>query len=111
MPQDEHACGSGWTPTKVALELGAIVKARSQRRAQLDFPAPPSSSRFFSHLQFTTESSGRLELANEGEIAPDISLLEDEHDHYTPQPQNDQQHPGSTIGGWLEDDDIEDFDF
>ncbi|KAK7689412.1 hypothetical protein QCA50_007204 [Cerrena zonata] len=109
--KDEYGRAGGWTPSKVALELGAVVKARSQRRIDVKHHTPPPSSRLFSHLQFTKEGVGRLELANGDDFNPDIALLEDEYSHHTPQTPDDQRHPGSTPGGWLEDDDIEDYDF
>lgn len=109
--QDEHGRAGGWTPTKVALELGAITKARSQRHDGVSYLAPPTSSRLFTHLQFTKEATSRTEFTNDDEVNPNIVLLEDDDSLCTTQTTSDSQHPGSTTGGWLEDDDIEDFDY
>ncbi|KAJ7510273.1 Rad17 cell cycle checkpoint protein-domain-containing protein [Mycena galericulata] len=95
----------GWSRTEVVTELGGVLKARDAK-----YPArsqPPSSHRLFSSLQFVPggESQGLRQLG-EGDVSIDnVDVLDDEGGP----PGGWSESAEDVGGGWLENDDIEEF--
>ncbi|RDB30728.1 Cell cycle checkpoint protein RAD17 [Hypsizygus marmoreus] len=91
-----------WSQTRVAMELGGILKARDATGSSESLP-PPTSHRLFSNLGFTFASLGVGEPLGENEMSAQVEEGENE---YTVR-QTGASHDSG--GGWLESDDIEDF--
>ncbi|KAI0079145.1 Rad17-domain-containing protein [Panus rudis PR-1116 ss-1] len=110
--KDEHGSLGGWTRRNVALEVGAVLKARQQRASQTNtspgIPMPPPSHSLFSYLPFSKESSGRLEVANENDIPEEVDVVAPGEDTFGTRDADEEKPSASTDHGWLEDDDIED---
>lgn len=107
--RQRETCGGGWTARDVALELPAVLKALDARQASASRQAragPPPSHRAFSSMRFVWGSGSAAQVADE-EL--DASLLPVEGDDESGTPEDvPEDVKESTLGGWLEDDDIED---
>ncbi|KAG6829943.1 hypothetical protein H0H92_002847 [Tricholoma furcatifolium] len=91
---------SGWSLSQVAVELGGVLKARDQTRS---LPRPPASHRLFSNLTFSLGAPfGVIEGLDATEMNP---TAVDEHDNIP----SVRRKASETEGGWLENDDIEEF--
>ncbi|KAJ7211337.1 Rad17 cell cycle checkpoint protein-domain-containing protein [Mycena pura] len=92
----------GWCRAEVVTELGGVLKARDAKASR---PHAPASHRLFSSLQFVFGGDdARLSQLDEGDaFSANVDVLEDE---------GVAEGGWSDIregGGWLENDDIEDF--
>ncbi|THH01957.1 hypothetical protein EW026_g827 [Hermanssonia centrifuga] len=94
--------GTGWTWKDISTDLGAVLKAKDI--AGSTDTRPPLSHRRFSRMEFTRDSSGLTELADEGDMGQD-SVPVDDDDRYCAQGEKNE----ADRGGWLEGDDIEEF--
>ncbi|OBZ77252.1 Cell cycle checkpoint protein RAD17 [Grifola frondosa] len=101
--QNEEWRAQSWSQRDVALELGAVLKARDQ--SDRNPAAPPLTYRLFSRLEFSQDAVGLEQLAEDGDVSFDVTFANDES--------RLQKGAGSEEGvrecSWLEDDDIEDF--
>ncbi|KAF9481743.1 Rad17-domain-containing protein [Pholiota conissans] len=106
----DDECGwraGGWTKNDVILELGGVLKAREANPNKSLSPIPPVH-RLFSRMEFTrTGNTGRLQQFNEGDLLADEMP---EHDPYYDAISPTSRHGEKEQGGWLESDDIDDFD-
>jgi len=97
----EHVpVAGGWTRDSIALELGAVLKAREQSGKLL----PPVNHRSFSTLVFTKDG---LQGSQLDEDDNGVSVAVDGNDGEIYGRREDAGGPEH--GGWLEGDDIEDF--
>ncbi|KAH8096805.1 Rad17 cell cycle checkpoint protein-domain-containing protein [Cristinia sonorae] len=104
LQRDEHGGAGGWSRQNIALELGGVLKARDMIGHKAS--TAPSSHRLFSRLQFSKGPSGLTELADEADDAQqDALLMAESEDAAGP---DRVQESEADLGGWLEDDDIED---
>ncbi|TCD62712.1 Cell cycle checkpoint protein rad17 [Steccherinum ochraceum] len=102
--RDEHGSRSGWTRQSIALELGGVLKARDANG--FGTSTAPQTHRLFSRLHFTKGTSGLTELVDEADdVDQDAVLMAESQDGLGTS--REQQSEG-IVGGWLEDDDIED---
>jgi len=101
--RDEFGCAGGWTRQDIALELGAVLKARdmSGHRAH----QAPHTHRLFSRMPFSKGTSGLTELADEDDAQQDALEMEETQDAFGT---GRLQESEADLGGWLDDDDIED---
>ena len=97
----------GWSKTDMVLELGGILKAKDAFHASSSFKPPPVH-KLFSKLEFIRGGSGvhaqQLEETNAAEAGQQHFDEDETLDTYTRSITKEQQ------GGWLDSDDIEDFD-
>ncbi|TFK47071.1 Rad17-domain-containing protein [Heliocybe sulcata] len=102
---DQSGAGSTrWKKSEVVMELGPVLRARSDLHASGSCLPPPSSHRLFSNLTFSRGQGSKAQLAEE-EVPPESSIMLDGDDSW------DRRHSASSEtrgGGWLEEDDIED---
>lgn len=99
----------GWSKSAVALELGGILKARDLALPTFGSHSPefnaPRSHRLFSHLPFVRGQDERLSQLNEGDVDANNGTGDCEMELDTAR-ENKEEHEG----GWLQSDDIEDFE-
>ena len=96
----------GWSKTDMVLELGGILKAKDASCISSSFKPPPIH-KLFSKIEFIRGgNSAHAQQLEESNIAePEEYFVEDETlDTCTRSMTKEQQ------GGWLDSDDIEDFD-
>ncbi|OCH87008.1 P-loop containing nucleoside triphosphate hydrolase protein [Obba rivulosa] len=96
----EEGRAGGWTREDVALRLGGVLKARARSGMYV-----PPVHKLFSWLEWSKGVGNLSQLAEDGDgDTPDPELLE--HSGWD----NGREKEVEVRGGWLEDDDIEDFD-
>lgn len=96
----------GWSKTDMVLELGGILKAKDASRTSSSFK-PPLIHKLFSKLEFIRGGSGvHAQQLEESNIAEAGQYFDEDEtlDTHTRSMTKEQQ------GGWLDSDDIEDFD-
>ncbi|KAK2467922.1 hypothetical protein APHAL10511_000217 [Amanita phalloides] len=98
--QDESAWRTcGWTVSEIVLELGGVLKATSPDHL-------PKSHQNFSRMMFQVESTAsQCQQLDEDEV----NFLEKENDDDARFVENKGDNANMVNGGWLEDDDIEEF--
>ncbi|KAJ7449259.1 Rad17 cell cycle checkpoint protein-domain-containing protein [Mycena latifolia] len=95
----------GWSRTEVVTELGGVLKARDAKQVRAQAPA---SHRLFSNLQFVPGADNRgLRQVGEGDLPSDSLDIPD--DDGGPRGGWSEAADAQDGGGWLENDDIEDF--
>jgi len=99
----------GWSKTAVALELPGILKARDLALPTLGNHPPesnaPRSHRLFSRLPFVRGQDERLSQLNEGDVDTNSGLGDFDMDLDAVREAKEEHE-----GGWLQSDDIEDFE-
>ncbi|TFK34628.1 Rad17 cell cycle checkpoint protein-domain-containing protein [Crucibulum laeve] len=93
----------GWSKSDVAVELGGILKSRDT--TSLMTSRPPASHRLFSRMPFALGSNERGQQLGEGEVNGGEEEEEEELGIWGVG-KKDEVHNG----GWLEGDDIDDFE-
>ncbi|KAJ6475701.1 Rad17 cell cycle checkpoint protein-domain-containing protein [Mycena vitilis] len=95
----------GWSRAEVAMGLGGVLKARDLKQGQ---PQAPASHRLFSSLPFVSGGDNRgLRQLGEGDLPSDnVDIPEDDGG---PRGGWSDIADSQEGGGWLENDDIEDF--
>ncbi|KAH9949687.1 Rad17-domain-containing protein [Amylocystis lapponica] len=91
----------GWSMRDVALELGAVLRVREGTGGSAG--APPTH-RLFSRLEFGRAASGLEQLAEDEDAHEDEAPPEDETPRFGRGTEEQEE-----AGGWLEEDEIEDF--
>lgn len=95
-----------WSKLSIALELGGVLKARERASAAPGAPErPPGTHRAFSSLPWDKLGSSGGELLGEGDIGGNLSEEDLELGN-----ESGRREREVADGGWLENDDIEDFD-
>ncbi|KAJ7720282.1 Rad17 cell cycle checkpoint protein-domain-containing protein [Mycena maculata] len=92
-----------WSRAEVVTELGGVLKARDAKQTGRQGPA---SHRLFSSLQFAAggENRGLMQLGEGDVFVDNADVPEDEYG-----PRGGWEEIAGEGGGWLENDDIEDF--
>ncbi|KAI0794827.1 Rad17 cell cycle checkpoint protein-domain-containing protein [Abortiporus biennis] len=100
--------GYNWPRDEISTELGAVLKSRDNTGSNI---RPPPTHRRFSRLEFIKGVSGTTVLADDADIP-----VEDDDDHaavygnrYLEDREDVDEVESANGGGWLEEDDIEDF--
>ncbi|KAI8970634.1 Rad17-domain-containing protein [Trametes punicea] len=105
LQQSSDLLVSGWSRRDVALGVGTVLRARDHLSATGILAKPPPTHRLFSTLQFSRDNVDVAELAQDGDITlgtPDIDR--DVRPLKPPLPDGE-----AVTGGWLSDDDIEEW--
>ncbi|KAF8880655.1 Rad17 cell cycle checkpoint protein-domain-containing protein [Infundibulicybe gibba] len=95
----------GWSQAQVALELGGVLKAYdASGRSMPQGSRPPPSHRLFSNMPFSHTDAARSQPLGEKDVVdPDPAHLDDGLD--VPE----RRVQPNAAGGWLDNDDIEEF--
>ncbi|KAJ3513531.1 hypothetical protein NLJ89_g2894 [Agrocybe chaxingu] len=111
----------GWSKNEILLEFGGVLKAqdmlsiRSSQSSQMQRTRPPPIHRAFSRMELARGGTSGFSARqlNEGDVGDDglgdPDILENDGADlvvFSPKPANEKEQ----AGGWLESDDIEDFD-
>jgi cell cycle checkpoint protein len=95
----------GWSKTDMVLELGGILKAKDASHTSSSFKPPPVH-KLFSKFEFVRGgSSVHAQKLEELSIAEAGQYFEEDETLYITRSMTKEQQ-----GGWLDSDDIEDFD-
>jgi cell cycle checkpoint protein len=92
----------GWSRSEIALELGGVLKARDATGIQ---PGPASHKKF-SRLIFVRDGNAAHPLG-EGDTVENMGDIEENEP--TGYRDSEKAEKEKTDGGWLENDDIEEF--
>ncbi|KAI0368564.1 Rad17-domain-containing protein [Pilatotrama ljubarskyi] len=109
LQQSSDIAVPGWSQHEVALSVGSVLRARDAQPSGPSATNVPPTHRLFSTLEFVREELGAAELAEEGDVTLDAPEVEREV-----RPEKVLRRPGEQeegrLGGWLSDDDIEEWD-
>ena len=96
----------GWSRTDVILELGGILKAREAVGGRSPFSQAPAAHQLFSKMSFVRGGDNmRLSQLDEGDTGAAAQPLDEGYDD--DECSRTKEERG---GGWLVEDDIQDFD-
>lgn len=94
----------GWSKIDVVLELGGILKAKDEAQTPPSFK-PPSIHKLFSKMEFIRGGSDvNAQILEEADIVEPGPHFDEDKSLSTHSTTREQQ------GGWLDSDDIEEFD-
>ncbi|KAI0353325.1 hypothetical protein OH77DRAFT_1483691 [Trametes cingulata] len=102
----------GWSQTEVALSVGNVLRARDTYTSHSSTPSSsraPPTHRLFSTLEFARDNVGIAELAEEGDVTLDAPEIEREV-RPVKVPLRAGEEEDERLGGWLSDDDIEEWE-
>ncbi|EED82232.1 predicted protein [Postia placenta Mad-698-R] len=94
-----------WSRQRIALELGGILKAWDSRGVASSLA--PKTHKLFSRMDFGENTRHDVQLTDESEGHQELTL--DNEDEIDTRHTSEADHDLAGRGGWLEDDDIEDF--
>lgn len=92
----------GWSKGDVALELGAILKAKMTIGLTSRSLRPPASHKLFSKLDFVRGDISRKQQLGEGDVDENEGLEYNDNIPFSSHVKEEKRN-----GGWLENDDIE----
>ncbi|KAF9531359.1 Rad17 cell cycle checkpoint protein-domain-containing protein [Crepidotus variabilis] len=100
----------GWSQSDIILELGAVLKAHDAQSSGPSTMKPPPMHRMFSKMEFVHGgATTRLQPLDENDMPEPSQGQGEEGEFEGPTPQR-KLEPDQHMGGWLESDDIQDFE-